>query len=266
MDKLIAHLSVNDRCVAGIRELGDEIKHFRHIKIAKDEWRKDERELLDFIDSDCEGSGESVNDLATLLASGQITLDEFNCRIKAAVPQKEKEINGVKLVKLSSHYYTPMLISKTGKLDYIKHIVDVESEIAFVDNLIRFVAKKGTFNTDWMFSKIDQTIDDRGVAMPYFSTKDNKYHDFYPDFVFWQKNGDRYTITYVDPKGTEYASYLSKVDSFEDLFLEGGRPRVFEYMNYKITFSLKLAYDGEGTIPRKYSSYWLDNNDFSWLD
>lgn len=267
LEKVIAHLSVNDKCVAGIRELGDEIIHFKHIKISKDEWRNDEKELIDFIDSDSSGSGEDIKDLAQLLATSQITLDEFNNRVKAASPQTKKELNGIKLVKLSSHYYLPLVISKTSKLDYIKHIIDVESEIAFVNNLIEFIEKKGTFSSEWMFSKIDQTIDDRRISMPYFSTKDNRFHDFYPDFIFWQKNGNDYTITFVDPKGTEHAAYLSKVDYFEELFMENGKPKVFNYANYKITFSLKLvANDDKGTIPRKYQEYWLENTDFSWID
>ena len=262
--KVIAHLSVNDKCVAGIRKLSDEIIHFKHIKISKNEWQKDEKELIDFINSDFSGSGEEVKDLAQLLAAEKITLDEFNKRVKAASPQKEKELNGVKLVKLSSHYYLPLVISKTSKLNYIKHIIDVESEIAFMNNLIE---KEGTFSSEWMFSKIDQTIDDRSISMPYFSTKDNKFHDFYPDFIFWQKKGNDYTITFVDPKGTEHAAYLSKVDYFEELFMEDGKPKVFTYANYNITFSLKLVTDnGKGTIPKKYQSYWLDNTDFSWIN
>ena len=102
--------------------------------------------------------------------------------------------------------------------------------------------------------------------MPYFSTKDNKFHVFYPDFIFWQKKGNDYRITFVDPKGTEHTSYLSKVDAFEELFQENGVPKVFNYSNYTITFDLKLAYDGLGTIPRKYKDYWLKNDDFSWIE
>lgn len=266
LERVIAHLSVNDKRVAGIKELGDEIIHFKHIKLAKDKWVNDGKELIDFINSDSSGSGEDIKTLAEMLAAGTITLKIFNERAKAATPQKEKELNGIRLVKLSEHYYLPLLISKTSKLDYIKHIIDVESEIVFVNNLIEFVNKKGSFNCEWMFSKIDQTIDDRSISMPYFSTKDNKFHDFYPDFIFWQKNGNDYRITFVDPKGTEHASYLSKVDAFEELFLEHDKPKVFSFSNFKITFYLKLAYDGSGTIPRKYKDYWLKNDDFSWID
>lgn len=266
LEKVIIHLSVNDKCVAGIRELGDEIIHFKYIKISKDEWQKDEKELIDFIDSDSSGSGEDIKDLAQLLATGKISYDEFNSRANAAKPQKEKELNGIKLVKLSSHYYLPLFISKTSKLDYIKHIIDVESEITFVNNLIEFIDEKENFNSEWMFSKIDQTIDDRSISMPYFNTKDNKFHDFYPDFIFWQKKGNDYMITFVDPKGTEHSAYLSKVDYFEELFMEDGKPKVFKYKNYNITFSLKLVYDGEGTVPQKYKNYWWNSDDFSWIE
>ena len=257
-NRIIVHLSVNDKCVAGIAELGNEIIHFKHIKIAKDKWIADEKELMDFIESDISGSGEDISELAGLLASKKISYKEFEKRVKAAKPETTKIINGVKLIKLSEHYYLPLVLSNSSKLDYIKHIIDVDSEIQFVNNLVGFIDQNGSFDGEWMFSKIDQTIDDRSIAMPYFSTKDNKFHDFYPDFIFWQKKGDDYRITFVDPKGTEHASYLSKVDYFEELFMEGGKAKVFNYKTYKVTFSLKLAYNGEGTIPKKYKCYWFD--------
>ena len=266
LERIILHLSVNDKCVGGIKELGDEIIHFKHIKIAKDKWLKDEKELLDFIESDSSGSGEDISELATLLATKKIELDEFEKRAKAAKPETTKIINGVKLIKLSKHYYLPLVLSNSSKLDYIKHIIDVESEIGFVNNLIDFINKKDSFENDWMFSKIDQTIDDRSISMPYFSTKDNKFHDFYPDFIFWQKKGNDYHITFVDPKGTEHTAYQSKVDAFEEMFIENGKPKTFKYKSFNVQFSLKLFNEDGASIRGKYKDYWFGLDDFSWIN
>ena len=79
------------------------------------------------------------------------------------------------------------------------------------------------------------------------------------------KKGSEYKIIFVDPKGTEHTSYLSKVDGFEKLFFTNSKPTQFKYKNYIITFDLKLAYEAEGTIPEKYKDYWIGTDDFSWL-
>lgn len=265
LERVVAHLSVNEKYVGGIKELTDEIIHFKHIKITKDEWIDDEDEFVNFINSDVSGSGEDISELALMLANKEITLEEFNVRSKAAQPETTKEIKGLKLTKLSNHYYLPIICSKKDKLDYIKHIIDVPSEIKFIDELINVINNKHSFEYEWMFSKVDQTIDDRNIAIPYFNFNDNKYHDFYPDFIFWQKKEKEYIITFVDPKGTEYSSYQAKVDSFEELFGENDSPKEFSYNGYKIKFKLKLVCDDANAVGAHYKKYWIDNTDFSWL-
>ncbi len=258
-DKIINYISINDKKVAGIKELSNEIMHFQHIKISKDRVANYENEILSFMES---SAPMDKKDLALKFANGEITEEEFTKGLKQA--ETDKDIGDLKILKLSQHYYMPLILSKHDKLDYMKHIIDVKSEYDFIINLDKHI-KNNHFDFDWMFSKIDQTIDDRNIAMPYFSTRDNNYHDFYPDFIFWIKKNNEYKIIFVDPKGTEYASYLSKIDAFEKLFLENGKPKIFKYKGYDVSLDLKLYFDGEGTIPNKYKSYWLTNDNFCWL-
>src|SRR5699024_8510693 len=148
-----------------------------------------------------------------------ITYDEFLKSVEQLNPTTDIEVNDLRLIKLSQHYYLPIILSKYQKLNYIKHIIDVQSEYDYIDNLTKYIKnKKDSFEYEWMFSKIDQTIDDRGISMPYFSSNDNNYHDFYPDFIFWLKKDKNYKIVFVDPKGTEYSAYISKLDAFKRLF------------------------------------------------
>lgn len=264
---IIAHLSVNEKYVDGVKELGiDDIIHFKHIKIAKEKWDIIGNELTAFIESSALGSGEDIQELYALASQGKITPDELIKRLQAVKPETEKQIGELKLYKVAKHYYTPLILSLHEKLGYIKHIIDVSSEIDFINNLIKYIEeKKDVIKSEWMFSKVDQTVDNSNIAMPYYSSKDNSYHLFYPDFVFWIKNENNYKIMFVDPKGTEHASYLSKVDGFEKLFYKNGQPIEFRYKDYSVTFDLKLAYEDEGTIPEKYKEYWISTDEFEWL-
>ena len=267
LNKIILHLGVNEKYVDGIKELGDEdIIHFKHIKISKEKWLLIDKDFTNFIESSSEGSGEDIQYLYSLASTGKITPDELIKRLQAIKPETEKEIDDLKLYKISRHFYTPLIVSKYEKPSYIKHIIDVPSEVDFINNLVKYIDERNnSFECDWMFSKIDQTVDNKNIAMPYYSSKDNAYHLFYPDFIFWIKKDNNYKIVFVDPKGTEHSSYLSKVDGFEKLFFTDGQPSQFKYKNQTIIFDLKLAHEDEGTIPEKYKNYWISSDDFSWL-
>ena len=267
LGKIVAHLSVNEKYVENVKELStDDIVHFKHVKIAKEQWENIGTELTSFIESSATGSGEDVQELYALATKGKFTPEQLIKRLQAAMPETEKVIGDLKLYKIAKHFYTPLILSLHEKLGYIKHIIDVSSEVDFINNLVKHIEQnKSAFEYEWMFSKIDQTVDNKDIAMPYYSSKDNSYHLFYPDFIFWMKKDNNYKIMFVDPKGTEYTSYLSKVDGFEKLFCKNGKPIKFNHKNYTITFDLKLAYEEDGTIPEKYKDYWISTDDFSWL-
>lgn len=269
MDRLlqivIAQLTTKDKQVDGVKTLGDEIIHFKHIKIDRNQWSASDLTIFDNFIKSANTPPVSLTILASQLASGAITEEEF-ISLQGGNSTK-KMIKDVDLHKLLPHYYVPIILSNKGKLDYIKHIIDEESEVDFVNNLIAHI--NSNLNCDWMFSKIDQTIDDKAIAMPYFNQKLNCYSNFFPDFIFWKKQDNNYTITFVDPKGTAHTDYQLKVDDFEKMFTNSGVPKVFhdKHNNYDITFRLILVYNPKNlqVIPVKYSSYWKSNDDFSWL-
>ena len=266
LSKIILHLSIKDKVVAGIKNLDNEIIHFHYIKIDKEKFDYYNKAITDFLNVSTTSSNQNIQELAEKFTKKMITYDEFLKSVEQLNPTTDIEVNDLRLIKLSQHYYLPIILSKYQKLNYIKHIIDVQSEYDFIDNLTKYIKnKKDSFEYEWMFSKIDQTIDDRGISMPYFSSNDNNYHDFYPDFIFWLKKDKNYKIVFVDPKGTEYSAYISKLDAFKRLFLENDKPKVFNYKGYEITFDFKLYYDGNGVIPEEYENYWLTNDNFDWL-
>ena len=90
-------------------------------------------------------------------------------------------------------------------------------------------------------------------------TRANSYSNFYPDFMFWLKRGDNYTVLFVDPKGTEYTSARRKVDGYEELFVERGKETVFKHNGFKVKVRLLLRTLDAAKAPEKYNSYWFDN-------
>lgn len=119
-------------------------------------------------------------------------------------------------------------------------------------------------DVDWMFSKLQENTD--SIYIPYYCYKDNSYHKFYPDFIFWIKKGNKYKIVFVDPKGTQNTDYLNKVDEYERIFTDNGNPKNYKYADYEIIFDLKLVGEDRNKVPAKYRSYWLTQGDFNFIN
>ena len=103
----------------------------------------------------------------------------------------------------------------------------------------------------WYFSKLVQNVDD--IKIPYFNTEKCEYVNFYPDFIFWLKQGDKYIIKFIDPHGLKLAqdNARDKVTGFETIFKSGqtmsfkGLPlevQLFYYNNEHINDSVLESY------------------------
>lgn len=261
----------------GIRELregeGDEDKndivHFKHIEV---NLTPSETDNLQNKIKSVSNFGKYTNDeIMKKLNAGEIDF------AKAAELQGSgKEVgtfrsdNGqlLNIAKIAEHYYLPLIYAENDKIDFISHVIKENSEIAFVEKLIDFLDKeKDKIKCDWMFSKIDESVDK--ISIPYSEGANRR--EFYPDFIFWQKSktSDDYKITFVDPKGTKYTPYTSKVDGFKRLFIENGAPKTFVFEKDRKTFNikvdLKLVKASETSVPDGYEKWWIDNGNFMWL-
>jgi hypothetical protein len=258
LQRLVSHISVKNKVVSGIKEVSDEIIHFKHIKVVNfsDEeissFKQKVQKVKDFTPID-------KKEIALKFAHGEIDEAEFNKQVNAS---SEESFKDLKIKKIAEHYYLPLIYSDKEKIEYIKHIIEVESEVKFIKNLEKHI-KENKPDCNWMFSKIDQNLD--SFHIPYFYKKENIYRKFFPDFIFWTKKDENYKIVFVDPKGTSNADYQNKVDEFEKLFLENGQAKIFTYKNFKITFDLKLVAVDVNSVSDKYEKYWLGNNDFNFL-
>jgi rRNA maturation endonuclease Nob1 len=265
LQRLISHISVKNKVVSGVKELEDEIIHFKHIKVVNmsDVEIETFKEKINKV-KDFEEISESEIDI--LFDEGKITREEYKEMIKNIGNNKSEEsFDVLKIKKIANHYYLPLIYSTEEKVEYIKHIIKVPSEVRFIENLEKYIKNnKDKIKSEWMFSKIDENLDKK-MGIPYFYKKDNSYRDFYPDFIFWIKKGNDYKIVFVDPKGTSRTDYENKVDEFEKLFFENGQPKVFKHKNFNITFDLKLIAEDINSISDKYQKYWLGENNFSFL-
>jgi superfamily II DNA or RNA helicase len=265
LKKIIDHISIKEMKVSGVKLITDEIIHFNHIKIDKNLWTDSDIKLFETaIAKGIKDNTAEIQAIAVKMTTGKISAEEGLSQMNNLNVSKDEEIRRLKIVRLEKHYFSPLIYSLDENVDFIKPIITVESERGFIKALCD--RDMNTIDCEWMFSRVDQTIDK--LIIPYFDMNDNTYHEFYPDFIFWQKekNGKKYKITFVDPKSTAYTSYESKVDYFEKLFYENGRPKVFEYKDFQITFDLKLVSDNDDTVGDKYKRWWLNSSDFSWLN
>jgi len=142
---------------------------------------------------------------------------------------------------LAHHFYLPVIYSTANRIDYIRHIMEAESEVHFLDDLKKFVSKStcALRSLDWwMFSRLDQYLDT--PCIPYYDPKQNKIRSFIPDFIFWGAKGNSYTILFVDPKGMQHEDWRNKVAGYKRLFEKDHKPQRFTHGDWTLSVRLSL--------------------------
>jgi len=264
LSRLFAYFRVIPQEVDRLKRLEDEIRHFRHIKV----FLKDISELqakIERVKQYRDPKKEEAR-LKRQLAAGEIGIDEYTEAIKALMESRREDVFKIdgaclRIRHVAHHYYVPVLLSESQKIDYIRRIIHHPSEVEFLNNLERCVKQKNsTFqHLDWWaFSKIDETLDE--VYIPYYDPNSNRIRRFYPDFIFWLRKGAQYAIVFVDPKGMQQTGYQHKVDGFRQIFLnENGSPKVFNDRGISVRVFLLLYTHDRNRAPEGYQEYWFDN-------
>lgn len=257
-EDILNYIKVNEQVIDTIKELNDEIIHFKHIVI--DDMEDDEYEtLMNSINSVKDFKKQSDEELLKQFQDGKITRDEFINKMSA---QAECTFDNLEIIKLMKYYYNPLIYSNNEQ-SILKHIISVSSEVEFLKKFLKHIENK-SYDFEWMFSKIDESLDN--VYIPYYSKIENKYNKFKPDFIFWLVKDNKYRIVFVDPKGTKYTDYENKLDGYEKLFISNSSIKKFKYKNYDIEVYVKLVTDDINQVSEKYNQYWVTNNDFDWFD
>ncbi|HVM51280.1 MAG TPA: DEAD/DEAH box helicase family protein [Candidatus Acidoferrum sp.] len=162
---------------------------------------------------------------------------------------------------LANHYYLPAVYSKGKRLDYIRHIIDTDSEVRFLNALRDYTRKPECVLRGldwWTFSKLDQYLDTPFI--PYYDPKQNRIARFIPDFIFWGQKGDTYTILFLDPKGMEQVDWERKIDGYRRLFEDAtGKILRFDHEGVKVTVRLFLYTKDRNVCPEgNYKRFWMD--------
>ena len=258
--RLLFHIDERVKETDRIREIEQEkdIVHFR--KICVETARAEE--LQEKINQVKTGRilDEDLPKLFEEFKKGLIVREELEARVAGQTEKKygKPKEHKLRIKQISNHYYLPVMLGYK-QADYIKHIIKVDSETEFIDELERWTEANNNGMWDaWMFSKVDESLDK--IYIPYFS-KSNSYNSFFPDFIFWMCKGNKYQIVFVDPKGTTHADYNYKIDGYKKLFGSAENPKSFTYSKkWKITTKL-LMFNPRQSPPESYKTYWTKEID-----
>ena len=267
LDRIFDYLGVKSREFEKFKELEDEIVHFRKVRFSDGEKYE---EILNVIGKIKSYPQKKVKEKEI---DEEFEKTKNKEKYKEAIKQLELDFqpeiryDRLKIKYLANHYYLPVIVSETEKIDYLNHIINVDSEVKFVEQLEEYLAKPDNVFMQfdwWMFSKLDQTLDE--VFIPYYSPKENKIINFKPDFIFWAQKGNRYLILFVDPKGTEHADGYRKIDGYSRIFEveNNGQKQIKDFSYNGFTINTKLLLKSNGGIAKvleNYKQYWFDNFD-----
>jgi superfamily II DNA or RNA helicase len=252
--RIFDYLGVKSKEFEKFKELENEIVHFKKVRFSDGEKYEEIKRKIDFIRQYPEKKKELDKNY------GKVPPDEYAKQLKLFEGAGEYKIKSqkIRIKYLANHYYLPVIVSETEKIDYLNHIINIPSEVKFIKELEEYLANPDNIFSQfdwWMFSKLDQTLDE--VLIPYYNPKENNIASFKPDFIFWAQKGKRYLILFVDPKGTNFATYQHKVDGYKRIF----ENKKFSYNGYEISTILLLYTDNINKVGEGYRKYWFDNFD-----
>ena len=256
LGRVLNHFNVKSEELDKFKKLEDEIIHFKKIKFSDGE--KFDK-ILKMIQSvkNYEHKEEEIKQLRMKFKKHK-DIEKYD-KAKEKIDreyQEEVVYEKLKIKFVPNHYYIPLVISENEKAEYINHIINVDSEVKFIEQLEEYITKPDNIFSSfdwWMFSKLDQTLDE--VYIPYYSPDENKIAKFKPDFIFWAQKRNKYLILFVDPKGTRFSDYQHKVDGYRKLFEDNK----FTFSNNDIETKLFLFTNDTAQIGENYRKYWFDN-------
>jgi len=267
LGRIFDYLGVRNREVNTFKALENEIVHFKKVRFSGDELNRITNEINRV--KKYPEKEEHLNRLKIEFEQDR-DINKYTKGVQEAennfVKESTYEYNSkkIKIKYLANHYYLPVIVSETEKIDYINHIINVDSEVRFIEQLEEYLAEPNNIFSHfdwWMFSKIDQTLDE--VFIPYYNHRENRMDNYHPDFIFWLQKGNSYLILFVDPHGTAYSDINKKIDYYSEIFeiKETKESKKFSFNELDIETKLLLmpAQGGLASVPDNYKKYWFDN-------
>jgi len=239
--RALAYFGLRSKELDRLRALNDkDIVHYRQLAVDKEHAEEIQRRVDQVLFSQTPEGTRQKQEIEARFRQGEFDFTE------AARQMESRGLTGCATYKdeltleyLANHYYLPVIYSTHDRIEYIQHIIDADSEVRFLNKLRDYIKKPDSVlrHVDWwMFSKLNHYLDKPFI--PYYDPKQNRIARFIPDFIFWGKKNDAYTILFVDPKGMENQDWERKAEGYLRLFEEGGQPRIYETQNVKVQVRL----------------------------
>jgi len=262
LDRIFNYLGVKSREFDKFKKLENEIVHFEKVRFTDGEKYEEIKRKIEEVRNYPERQKELDKQY------GKIPRKEFEKQMTLFEQAGNFEMKNqkIKIKYLANHYYLPVIVSETEKIDYLNHIINVDSEVRFIEQLEEYLARPNNVFTQfdwWMFSKLDQTLDE--VFIPYYNHKENRMDNYHPDFIFWLQKGNNYLILFVDPHGIAYSDINEKIDYFSKIFemkeIKESKKISFNGFDIETRLLLMPARGGSGSVGNNYKKYWFDNFD-----
>jgi len=265
LGRALGYFGVVSQELDHLKELEEEIRHFRHITVSLADITELESKIKRV--RDYRDPTAMEEELKEKFQRGEISLDEFMAAIKQTTQMAKEErfeFQGKRITikHIAQHYYLPVVLSEGERVDYIRHIIKTPSEVKFVRDLESYLSQSNHKFREfdwWLFSKLDESLDE--VYLPYFDPKSNRTAKFKPDFIFWLQKGGWYFIVFVDPKGTEHTDWIRKVEGYRAVFMKDGAVCPTSYKGLTVTVHLFMRTDDLAKVPGDYQEFWFDSID-----
>ena len=165
LDRIFDYFGVKSREFEKFKELENEIVHFKKVKFSDGEKYEEIKKKIEIIRS----KPKYEEKLEELFKKGDRGEYDSELKLFESAGIYEKDSKKIQIKYLANHYYLPVIVSDTEKIDYINHIINVESEVKFIKQLEEYLAKPDNVFMQfdwWIFSKLDETLDK--VYIPYY--------------------------------------------------------------------------------------------------
>lgn len=261
--RILDYFSLVGEELERLKELEEEISHFKHIKVSLEEI-SDLKNKIEQVRSFPDTKKKLEAELSKVSPEAQQAIQAL--LLKEASQTYEYGSRKLNIKYVANHYYVPMILSEEEKIDYIKHIIKTPSEVKFLNNLEDYLCRKDNKFKEfewWLFSKLDESLDE--VYIPYYNPQINDISHFKPDFIFWLKKGSDYFIVFIDPKGIEHRDPDRKIEGYKQIFEDDrGCPKPFAHDRLQVRVFCFLWTSDVNKLPDGYREYWFDSFE-KWL-
>lgn len=260
LDNLIRFWGTHLQELEQLKQLEDEISHYKNIIVRLEELEVEQLKKKINEVKEYRARYESLR--KEFNTQTKVDFDYFSEQIKTITKEDNFSKDGKQIVikYIDEHYYLPILMTKSQRVDYIQHLIKTESEYDFIVNIEEYLRspqnKLKEFDW-WCFSKIDQSLDE--VFIPYYSPKIGAFLNFKPDFIFWFKKQDRYFIVFVDPKSVHFREFEEKIAGYKEIFEIDNKPKIFDYNGLKCSVHCYLkTSDIDQVRNSSFREYWFE--------